>query len=236
MPSVAVLTSISKEFNISLDWLLTGQKSNALDYTPPDLRKMMESVNILDPNERAMLNEYIEFLVNKKASKRPAPTDETSCTLLVAESPGIYEVKPKTETQYLPILGMAAAGSPLTAIPFIEGYIPIKEEYKDCFAVRVKGDSMVDADIPDGGFAIVRNQAQVELGEIALVMVDGEVAIKRFELKDDRAALISANRKYKPIYVDARNDVKIIGKVVHAVSWDEVKDKIREDLSFLKQD
>jgi len=267
LPSLSAIIAISQKFNVSLDWLLTGQKVSAFDFDPPSLRKMMESVDLNDPNERAMHDIYFDFLAEKEITKlndavRLMNQQERNELLWYASwilnrninnvaheqlDQAIYKKKQEyqrigepsqvkeTESQYIPVVGRAAAGVPITAIPFVEGYMPVDKQYKDCFAVRVKGDSMVEAGIPDGGYVVVRRQPQVENGEIALVMIDDEVTIKKFVLENGRGSLIAANHKYKPIFVDSRNDVQILGKVVKVFTNEEIKDEIKEDLSFLSQ-
>jgi repressor LexA len=81
----------------------------------------------------------------------------------------------------LPIVGRVAAGTPLLAVENLEGYLDIDRVLGDrtqLFALQVKGDSMVDRQIHDGDYVIVRAQAWVEHGEIGVVVIDEEATVK----------------------------------------------------------
>ena len=121
--------------------------------------------------------------------------------------------------QRIPILGRISAGLPLYAEQNIEGYtftdLNGGAEY---FALRVSGDSMNAAGINDGYLIIVRRQDEVENGEVAVVMVDGEDAtVKRFYATDSMATLMpqSTNPIHQPQVYDLRKTrIKVLGKVV----------------------
>ena len=81
----------------------------------------------------------------------------------------------------LPIIGRVAAGTPILAVENVEGYLEIDRWLGDrtqLFALRVKGDSMVDRQIHDGDYVIVRAQPWVEHGEIGVVVIDEEATVK----------------------------------------------------------
>jgi repressor LexA len=83
------------------------------------------------------------------------------------------------------------------------------------FALRVQGDSMIDAAILDGDLALVRPQAQVEQGEIAAVIINDEATIKYFFRGKDRIRLQPANAGMKPIVIkEGQGEVMLAGKVV----------------------
>ncbi|MBO0884404.1 MAG: repressor LexA, partial [Mycobacterium sp.] len=88
------------------------------------------------------------------------------------------------------------------------------------FRLRVRGDSMVNAAIADGDIVVVRQQSQVENGEIVAAMIDGETTVKTFQRVDGKVWLIPHNPVYEPIPWpvprddDTVADTKILGKVV----------------------
>ncbi|MBF0186252.1 MAG: repressor LexA, partial [Magnetococcales bacterium] len=84
----------------------------------------------------------------------------------------------------------------------------------NCFALEVVGDSMIDANINEGDYLIVRQQPVAENGDIVVALLDDEATVKRFFMFDDHIELRPANPKYKPIRVGPQNVVYIIGKVV----------------------
>lgn len=119
----------------------------------------------------------------------------------------------------IPILGNIAAGLPLFAEENIEGYTYTELNHGgEYFALRIKGDSMTAANIPDGSLVTVRSQPQVENGEIAAVRVnDDSFTVKRFKQNDNIVTLTpqSYNPKHQvQIYDLTKDKIDIIGKVV----------------------
>lgn len=117
------------------------------------------------------------------------------------------------------ILGQIAAGLPLYAEEQIEGYtLTDLNGGAEYFALKVKGDSMNAVGINDGYLIIVRRQAEVENGEIAVVMVGTENAtVKRFYSSGNTVTLLpqSTNPIHQPqIYDLAKTPVSVLGKVV----------------------
>lgn len=119
----------------------------------------------------------------------------------------------------IPLLGYIAAGLPLYADEHIEGYTYTDLNHGgEYFALRVKGDSMTAANIPDGSLVTVRVQPQVENGEIAAVRVNNENAtVKRF--KQDKNIVQLIPQSYNPehqiqIYDLKKDKIDIVGKVV----------------------
>ena len=117
----------------------------------------------------------------------------------------------------IPLLGIITAGVPILAQENIEGYEYVPESMKVDFCLRIKGDSMINARIIDGDLVFIRQQSDVENGEIAAVLVDGENAtLKRVHKGTGTVTLHSENPKY-PDQVFTRRDmrqVSIIGKAV----------------------
>jgi repressor LexA len=117
----------------------------------------------------------------------------------------------------IPILGKIAAGTPLLAIENVEGNLKIERSiFKNInsFALRVKGDSMIEAGINDGDLVIIEMQPAVEKNEVAAVLIDDEVTLKYFQANADVIKLIPANQKLKPIIIRrGTKEVKILGKV-----------------------
>ena len=119
----------------------------------------------------------------------------------------------------IPVLGKIAAGLPLYADENVEGYTYTElnggAEY---FALRVTGDSMNALRINEGDIVIVRRQPEVENGEVAVVLVDGENAtLKRFYQTESSITLMpqSTNPTHVPqVYDPAKTRVDVLGKVV----------------------
>jgi repressor LexA len=118
----------------------------------------------------------------------------------------------------IPMIGRVQAGEPILAVENIEGYIHFDRNLvssEDVFLLRVQGDSMIDAHIQDGDFALVKPQPNAENGEIVVVLIEDEATIKRIFQKRDLIRLEPANPEMEPIIVKkGEKRVTIVGKVV----------------------
>lgn len=128
----------------------------------------------------------------------------------------ILFVKPSTKK--IPVIGTIAAGEPLLAVENIEDYIDLDEKIKADFALRVRGDSMVGANIFDGDIVFIRKQPDVDDGEIAAVIIEDSATLKRVFKLDDKVMLKAENPRYKPIMLNGDKSVYIIGKAVYKLS------------------
>lgn len=117
----------------------------------------------------------------------------------------------------IPIVGRVAAGTPILAIENIEGSLVIDPSFLkksgEHFALKVRGDSMIEAGIFDGDFVIVSSRKEALNGEIIVAMVGDEVTVKSYENKLNKVRLIPQNKNYSPIYIDSKSDFSILGKV-----------------------
>jgi repressor LexA len=126
----------------------------------------------------------------------------------------------------VPILGRIAAGTPLLAQENREGEVPIAAASlpgrgEDVFALRVRGESMIEAHICDGDLVLVRRQDSAQPNDIVVAMVESEAGgeteatVKRFMRDGSRVVLKPENHTMTPIVVDpARRSVTILGKVI----------------------
>lgn len=115
----------------------------------------------------------------------------------------------------IPLLGRVVAGKPLEEQENLEGYVYVnyrpKEEY---FAVRVHGDSMINAGILDKSIIICHKQETAESGDIIVAMLNGEQTVKRFKMNGNTCFLKPENPNYDPIFVTENDEFIILGKVV----------------------
>ena len=116
----------------------------------------------------------------------------------------------------LPMLGEIACGEPIFAEENIDGYISCPDNIDADFCLRCKGDSMIGARIQDGDIVYIRQQPDVENGEIAAVLIDNEATLKRVYKKSESIILQPENPAYEPlIFVrEEMNDIRILGKAV----------------------
>ena len=127
--------------------------------------------------------------------------------------PGINPI-PKTYKR--PRLGTIACGEPILAEENIETYDDIPDNIKFDFTVVCKGDSMINARINDGDIVYIKQQSQVDNGEIAAVLIDNEATLKRVYIYEDKVVLQPENTKYPPfVYTkEEMNNIRILGKAV----------------------
>ncbi len=129
-------------------------------------------------------------------------------------------VMDEEETSGIPLVGTVAAGIPITAIENITDYVtfePHKSYENPLFALRVRGESMINAGILDGDIVIVEQTPYAENGDIVVALVDhSEATVKTFFKEDGHYRLQPENDFMEPIIVE---DVDILGKVVSLIRY-----------------
>ncbi|OGP73950.1 MAG: repressor LexA [Deltaproteobacteria bacterium RBG_16_50_11] len=157
----------------------------------------------------------IEILKNKIGSPQTALVQGRHGGLPYRKK---YEGPVTVPTFSLPIVGRVTAGEPILAIENIEGYINLDRTLvssENVFLLRIEGDSMIEAHIQDGDFALVQPQSHAENGEIVVALIDNEATIKRIFKQRDFIRLEPANPKMEPIVIKkGEKKVSIVGKVV----------------------
>jgi repressor LexA len=114
----------------------------------------------------------------------------------------------------IPVIGDIACGTPITAQENVDGYVDLPEGVAADFALKCKGESMTPTFL-DGDIVLIRQQPEVEDGQIAAVSVDNEATLKRFYKREDGVLLVADNPAFAPIYVKAgAGDLVVYGKVV----------------------
>jgi repressor LexA len=127
----------------------------------------------------------------------------------------IQLVDHRPPSQGLPMLGMVAAGTPTPAVAQDE-----RLEMDDLFggtnhyALRVRGQSMIEDHIDDGDYVVIRKQETAANGERVVAMIDNEVTLKRFFREKNAVRLEPANGKMQPIVVEPNADAHILGILV----------------------
>jgi repressor LexA len=120
----------------------------------------------------------------------------------------------------IPIIGTIMAGKPNLAYEEIQGYVNADDlflgrlGFDDVFALRVKGDSMIDAGILDGDIAVIKKRPDASNNDIVAALLDNtEVTLKRLRSKVGKFHLEAANRNYPPIF----EEFKVIGKLITVI-------------------
>ena len=172
---------------------------------PPTLREMASHFGLKGPRgPQKTLN-----ILERKGYIRKIPGESRAIEILGFSSSNIISI---------PIVGRVRAGDPILAIENIEGYFNLDRSFassKDVFLLRVQGDSMIDAHIQDGDFALVKPQSNAENGEIVVALIEDEATIKRIFTERDLIRLEPANPDMEPIVVKkGEKNITIVGKVI----------------------
>ncbi len=175
---------------------------------PPTLREIASHFELKGPRgPQKTLN-----ILERKGYIRKVPGGSRAIEILS------YPQFSLTHILSVPIVGRVRAGEPILAIENIEGYINLDRSFVssgDVFLLRVQGDSMIEAHIQDGDFALVKPQPNAENGEIVVALIEDEATIKRIFKKRDLIRLEPANSEMEPIVVKkGEKKVTIVGKVV----------------------
>lgn len=119
----------------------------------------------------------------------------------------------------IPIIGTIAAGTPILAEENIEDYFVIDNRVNADFGLKVKGDSMINANIYNGDIAFIKKQPDLENGEIGAILLDDEATLKRFSKTDNSVILQAENPSmtdWPRVYTDG--NISILGKLVGVYS------------------
>ncbi|MBQ3885812.1 MAG: transcriptional repressor LexA [Ruminococcus sp.] len=167
--------------------------------TSPSVREIMDAMGF---KSTSTAHRYIEMLTEEGLIEK---TDNLNRTLRL----------PNSSTTSVPVIGTVTAGQPITAIEDITGYIGFEAEGYDpseLFALRIRGESMINAGILDGDIVIVYKTEYAENGDIVVAMVDHEEAtVKTFYKERGHYRLQPENDTMDPLIFD---EVEILGRVI----------------------
>ena len=183
---------------------------------PPTVREIGERFGF---TARAAFD-HLRALERKGMLQRRVTDKRVSRTLVLTQRSGAGR---RSNVREVPVLGRIAAGSPIYADQNLEGTIPLSADWvdrkgADVFALRVHGESMIEAHIMDGDLVLVRAQTGAQPGDIVAALVDDEATVKRFARDGERVVLKPEHPTMKPIIVEpGRTDFRILGKVMGLV-------------------
>ena len=179
---------------------------------PPTVREIGEAVGLASPST---VHAHLANLERAGLLRR----DPTKPRAIELRREPKAAPEPATDVHKLPLVGEVAAGGPLLAEENIEDYLAVPEPLSrggEEFLLRVKGDSMIQAGILDGDFAVVRRQQDARDGEIVVALAGDdestdEATVKRFFRENGRVRLQPENDALEPIYAE---HVQVLGKVI----------------------
>ena len=181
---------------------------------PPSVREIGEAVGLKSPSTVHFHLKHLEEagVIEKGAGKGRAIS--LSQPVTAAPTPVITAFEEPTDR--VPIVGNVAAGSPILAQECIEDYLTFDTGGRsgEYFALRVRGESMLNAGILPGDLVVVRQQQTANHGEIVVAMIDDEATVKRLSRKNGQIWLLPENDAYSPI---DGTYAQILGKVAAVV-------------------
>jgi repressor LexA len=113
----------------------------------------------------------------------------------------------------VPMLGAVAAGSPIQPPDKHDDRLEFNELFgaSNLYALKVRGNSMIEDHIEDGDYVIIKKQETAENSQRVVALVNGEVTLKKFYKKKDQVRLEPCNVKMEPIVVHPGDDIKVLG-------------------------
>jgi repressor LexA len=193
---------------------LTPTQKNVLEFLkeysgkhgyPPTVREIGARFGILWPAARRHLQS-----LQKKGFLHITPSKSRGVEIIGAVPAGVCTI---------PVVGQVRAGEPMLAIEKIDGHIAVDRALfpvEDTFSLKVVGDSMKEAGIFNGDFAIVKSQNSIEHGEIGVVIIGDEATVKRVLFENGRITLKPENSNMESVTYDPE-EVAIAGKVIGLV-------------------
>ena len=178
---------------------------------PPAIRDIGRHFQIVSPNGVMC---HLKALQKKGFIQRDVKTADKGGKARSITIPGV------TSGGFsLPLLGMVAAGKTLETVQENE-----RLEFKDLFAgddlyeLQVRGTSMIESQIADGEYVVIRKQEQADNGQKVVAMVDKAMTLKKFYKKKDQITLQPCNSTMEPIQVDpSKQNVQILGLLVGVI-------------------
>ena len=183
---------------------------------PPSVREIGEAVGLRSPSTVHFHLKHMEELgvLTKGAGKGRALTLAPLEGAQPAPSPAAppAPAEPELPAGRVPIVGTVAAGTPILAQECIEDYLTFDTNGREgeYFALRVRGESMLNAGILPGDLVVVHQQQEARNGEIIVALIEDEATVKRLKRKDGHVWLMPENEAYSPI--DGTH-ASILGKV-----------------------
>ena len=174
------------------------EEYNLTNGYPPSIREICAKCNI---KSTATAHSYVERLKSKGLIEKKSQKKRT----LTLSGQNLFKK--------IPLVGTITAGQPIFAVENLEGYYPLPPEFSssdDVFALRVKGDSMIDAGIYDKDVVIVKKQETAENGEIVIALIDDSATVKRFYKANGKIILHPENTTMQDIIL---SNVQILGTV-----------------------
>lgn len=228
-PYSDTVISLANFYKASLEWLFRGSGQPYLGTQAnldPEHQDLIKAFGFLSQDNQHALKTYMAFLLSHnnldalgEALNKPRAPVSPPASATIKEDKSVY----------LPLLGVAAAGTPIMTEELLEGFVPVPATKikRNNYLIKARGESMIEAGINDGDLVIINPQPMVENGEIALARIDGEVTIKKFYKFDFEIRLRPANSSMNDIVIHDLAKLIILGKIIGIVPAEEANRKMQ---------
>lgn len=183
---------LNKVYNFTVDYI----NENGF---PPSVREICAKLNI---KSTATAYSYVEKLRNRGLLEK-SPQKKRAISL----------TSQTKSFKKIPLVGVIRAGSPIFAIENLDGYYPLPDEFNTGgteFALRVQGDSMINAGIYENDIIIINQQSTADSGEIVVALIEDSATVKRLYRKNGKIILHPENDTMQDMIFD---EVTILGVV-----------------------
>ena len=198
------------ERGIKMDFLTDNEKrvfeyikDRLIDQVAPTVREICHDVGIKSTSSAHKILKMLEA---------------KGCIIMGDNENRVIRLPGSGHTVRVPLIGTVTAGEPILAFEDVEDYIPFsvsrRESARDLFALKISGESMIEAAILDGDIVVVEKMNSVENGTIAVVMVENEATVKRFYKENGHYRLQPENSRMEPIIVE---NCSVLGKVTAVI-------------------
>jgi len=199
--------SITKRQHEILDYIRDKIENRGF---PPSIREIGEAFEIASPNGVMC---HLKALEKKGFIERNKGVKDQKSAARAITIPGL-----RINSNSLPFLGMVSAGTGIEAVEQVER-LDVGGMFtgKDHYALKVRGQSMIEDHIDEGDIVILRKQDTAENGERVVAMIDGAATLKKFYRRKERVVLEPSNSTMAPIIVEPNHNVIILGVLVGVV-------------------
>lgn len=206
-------TSFNEKNGSLLDVKLDEQKCN---------ETLLEQEMISEKKKmRNLYMDYFNFRDIRHKMDYDFAVDSGSSREVILDPNGSGETLGEDELRSVPVYSDIAAGEPILISDEFEGSFSVPTYWlkgiKDAFMLKVKGDSMIGANIHHGDYVLIRQQTIANNNDIVAVDLDGNATLKRLSIKKDGIFLLPENPKYDPIKIESE-DAMIMGTAIGVIS------------------
>jgi len=200
---------------------ITGKQDEVLSFIEdywqthsisPSFREIQEHFGFKSPNA---VTKHLQALEKKGFVAQQKNTHFTKARSILSL---------RAQDNDVPLVGRIVAGEPVESIENVDdhlnlSFLGIRNSRKDYFALKVKGDSMINAHILDGDIVVIKKQPDVARGEVAAVLWNGEATLKYVHKKGTKISLVPANDSMEPKVIDRQSSdsFSILGKLVTVI-------------------